>query len=295
MNIPNFEKKNHHYVPQYWQRGFRNDGNKLFGRIGDKIKLVSTKVIMQQDFLYTVYDSKWVPSDAMEDTLSVIEADDAKLNRLLHAADCPSMIEIREQLCMLLAVQASRHPDVLQRGHKLNKEFGRILANVHSFSLIEFQKRIAEYGIGTSDGFDMYILLKRRTKEQLTEELEDLLNLSPQSQQLPSQDAILAAPQICEVFLMMDLCLLVANQPMAYVLGDTPIPQSDLGQGFSVPLSQSLAVVASPKTDQQPCINRCIATQKMVDEINKTQWDNAAKVVIGPSAQLLENLSEISP
>ncbi len=57
---------------------------------------------------------------------------------------------------------------------------------------------------------------------------------------LPAQDLIRAMSTIEEVIKRMDLCLLNAVPPMAFVLGDTPLPQSDLGHGFSVPLSQRL-------------------------------------------------------
>jgi hypothetical protein len=40
--------------------------------------------------------------------------------------------------------------------------------------------------------------------------------------------------------------------PAALVLGDTPLPQSDLGRGFSVPLSRSLAVLAVPTGTRRP-------------------------------------------
>lgn len=74
-----FDKKNHHYVPQYWQRGFKGTSGSMFGKFSSTIRLVSSRTIMQQDWLYTVFDEQWNPSDILEDTLSVMESKDAQL------------------------------------------------------------------------------------------------------------------------------------------------------------------------------------------------------------------------
>jgi hypothetical protein len=74
------------------------------------------------------------------------------------------------------------------------------------------------------------------------------------------------------------------------VLGDTPIPQSDLCRGFSVPLSRSLAVLAVPASTPQAVLARCAASAAEVAAINRTQNENALEVVVGPSAALLAGL-----
>lgn len=285
-----FEKGNHHYVPQYWQRGFRGNNGQLFGRIGNSIKVVSTKNTMQQDWLYTIFDADWHPSDALEDAISAVEAQDAELIRRLHSPSYVTTTDDRAQLCSLLALQACRHPDVLKRGQKLSRELGALLADVHSYSLQQFQTRVGKFGLDDSEAYNFYVVLQSRTKEQLAEELDALIKLSPQSSQIPAQDAIRAWQEIEATISCMQLCLLDALPPMAYVLGDTPIPQSDLSLGFSVPLSQSLAVVVYPTDIPQSLLCRRKGIQKEIDDINRTQYENALKVVVGPSAQLLNNL-----
>jgi len=194
MTASKFEKKNHHYVPQFWQRGFRDSNDQLYARTGGDVSIVSPKTIMQVDWLYTVFDSQWRPSDALEDLLSAIEGHDAQLLQRLNASGYIPTAHDEAQLCALLGLQASRHPDVLKRGHNLSREFGELLASVHDHSLESFQRLTAPQGINPVDAKNYYFTLKARTKEQLAEELADLLQLSPQSPQLPVQNAIRAAP-----------------------------------------------------------------------------------------------------
>lgn len=285
-----FEKKNHHYVPQYWQRGFRGNGGHLYGRIGNVVKPVSPRNIMQSDWLYTQFDDQWNPSDALEDAFAAVEAEDSKLFRRLHIPGYVVTTNDRDHLCAVLALQACRHPDVLGRGHRLSKELGVLLANAHALSLQQFQQGIAVFGVGSAEAHDCYLDLRLRTKEQLTTELAELIGLSPQSSQLPVHDAIRGMPKIEKAISLMDLCLLDAVPPESFVLGDTPLPQADLGRGFSISLSQSLALVAVPTGTLQSILGRRMASAADVSEINRTQYENAREVVIGPSAVLLANL-----
>lgn len=290
MKTQKFEKKNHHYVPQFWQRGFRASNGHLYARIGETVEVVSTKTTMQVDWLYTIFDNQWRPSDALEDAFSAIEGHDAQLLQRLHSPGYITTTNDEAQLCALLGLQASRHPDVLQRGHNLSREFGELLAGVHAHSVEDFLGLVGRYGIDPTDGHNLFVSLTSRTKEQLAVELADMLQLSPQSAQLPLQDAIRAAPNITTVIADMQLCLLDAMPPSAFVLGDTPISQSDLGLGFSVPLSQTLAVLATPAGPTRSPMTRRAATQHEMDRINRTQFENAFDTVIGPSAGLLISL-----
>ncbi|QLW74704.1 DUF4238 domain-containing protein [Citrobacter freundii] len=285
-----FDKKNHHYVPQYWQRGFKGTSGSMFGKFSSTIRLVSSRTIMQQDWLYTVFDEQWNPSDILEDTLSVMESKDAQLFQRLHVQGYTVTSSDRDQLCSALALQVSRHPDILERGRRLADEFGTILADVHSVTLIQFKGSVAKFGINEADAHDLYVILTSRTQEQLAAELAELHSLSPQSSQLPVQEAILAAPLIKETIEALELILVDAPSGEAFVLGDTPLPQSDLANGFTVPLSKSLAVIAIPSTVTQKAVIRRDATPAEVKEINTTQADNALQVIIGPSADLLSNL-----
>lgn len=262
MVAPKFDKQNHHYVPQFLQRGFRDSAGQLYARTGNKVRIVSPKTIMQVDWLYTIFDTQWRPSDALEDALSAIEAQDAELLQRLNAPGYVPTVSDEAELCAFLGLQASRHPDVLKRGHSLSRRFGELLASVHDHSLKAFQDLTAPLGISPTDAKGLYDALKARTKDQLAEELADLLHLSPQSSLLPVQDAVRAASQIEAAIAGMQLYLLDAIPPSEFVLGDTPMPQSNLGHGFSMPLSKSLAVFAIPAGTAKSPMTRRVATQQ---------------------------------
>ena len=285
-----FEKTNHHYVPQYWQRGFRGPNGHLYGKFHDGIRVVSPRTIMQRDWLYTVFDDQWNPSDTLEDALSVVEAKDAGLLQRLNSPGYAGTKGDRDHLCAMLALQASRHPDILGRGVRRSRELGMLLADVHALTLDEFKSQMAGFGVGAADAHDCYVILLGRTKQQLATELAELIALSPQSAQLPAQHALRAFPIVEEAIQKMELWLLDAPASAAYVLGDTPIPQSDLHRGFSVPLSRSLAVLAVPASTPQAALARRAVSVAEVAAINRTQNENALEVVVGPSAALLAGL-----
>jgi hypothetical protein len=242
---------------------------------------------MQQDHLYTVFDHQWNPSDALEDALAVVESDDALLFQRLHKPSYTSTADDREQLCSVLALQATRHPDVLRWGAKRSRQLAEVLADAHDCSLEGFKTQMAEFGLSETDAHDCYIVLLSRTKEQLADELAELKKLSPQSPQLPEQDALRAKPVVESALREMDLWLLDTPPTEEYILGDTPIPQFELKTGFSVPLSRSLAVMARPAQGAQTLLSRRNATPDEVREINRIQYDNALSTVVGPSASLL--------
>lgn len=149
---------------------------------------------------------------------------------------------------------------------------------------------MAGFAVGESDAHDLYIVLRSRSREQLAGELAEMNGLSPQSVELPEQDALRAMPYVEHRLQQMELWLLDAPVTESFVLGDTPLPQSDLQLGFSVPLSRSLAVLALPPSATSTFLSRRTATITEVFSINRTQADNALHVVVGPSAAVLSAL-----
>lgn len=290
MSIPKFEKKNHHYVPQFWQRGFLSAGGQLYGRRDSTVVPVSTRTTMASDWLYTVFDNHWNPSDAIEDILSTLESRHASLFTRLQLHGYRSTASDRGELVEFLAIQTVRHPDILGRGHRLSRALGDLLVSIHHMTLLDFQKAMAGFGVAAPDAHNCYLLLRTRTPDQLAKERDDLYAQSPQSPQLPTQDALLAKPNVMQAISSMELCLLDAPTPEAFVLGDTPLPQSDLYRGFTVPISHSLAVVASPTVAIQRVLSRRTATAQEVQETNRWQFDNALEIVVGPSATTLGSL-----
>ena len=107
------------------------------------------------------------------------------------APDTPGYITTnndRNELCAVLGLQASRHPDVLGRSLRLAKEVAALFADAPILSLEEFQRRSAPFGLGAADAQNYYVALRSRTKEQLFAELAELNTLSPQSPKLPTQE-----------------------------------------------------------------------------------------------------------
>jgi len=51
---------------------------------------------------------------------------------------------------------------------------------------------MADFGVGAADAHNCYVVLLGRTKQQLATELAELIALSPQSAQLPEQNAFRA-------------------------------------------------------------------------------------------------------
>jgi hypothetical protein len=179
--MPKFEKTNHHYVPQHWQRGFKGANGHLYGKFRDGIRVVSPRTIMQQDYLYTVFDDQWNPSDSLEDTLSALEAEDAKLFQRLHNSSYTSTADDRNRLCAAVALQATRHPDILRNGMKRSRELSEVLANAHDYSLDEFKARMTGFAVSEADAHDLYIVLRSRSKDQLAAELAELCPRNPRS------------------------------------------------------------------------------------------------------------------
>jgi len=71
-----------------------------------------------------------------------------------------------------------------------------------------------------------------------------------------------------------------------FILGDTPFPAT-LYPGFVIPLGKKIALEWKPSNDSLDPWTRRTASDAEVQQINRTQADNAARLIIGPSAQVL--------
>lgn len=288
-----FTKRTHHFVPQFWLKRFSDSKNRIFARGPAGVYQVSSKNIMQQDWLYTVFDKNWNPSDSLEDSLSKLECQAAPLLNKLCDPNTAPIASDRIALCDFLALQACRHPDILNRGYRRSRELGKCFAEVHSFNGFEaFMKELAQFGITPDEAKPIYKNLLKASTEQLRLELEELNKMSAQNPQLPEQDALRAMPVISNSFRLMDFTLLDAPASNVFVLSDTPLPQDNLIKGFSVPLSSHVAIIARPSLspNQATAINRRFASVEEVDAINKVQWDNALRIAIGSDKTVLSKL-----
>lgn len=245
---------------------------------------------MQENWLYTIFDIHWNPSDSLEDSLSVDEATAAALFRRIKTHGSATTTADRDELCSVLALQACRHPDIMHLGHRRAKELGVAIASANSLTSSAFTNLMATFCISPSDALAIYSLMVAKLPEQLAQELDELNKLSPQDPRLPEQDALRATPIICAQLQEMEFTLLDAPLGKEFVLGDTPLPQDHLSHQFSVPISKLVAVFARPATTPQAIMTRQTATQAEVDAVNKTQWDNSLHIVVGSSKAVLATL-----
>lgn len=284
-------KRNHHYVPRFWQRFFASPSGNLYAREGATAKLASPKRLMSADWIYTAFDQNWLASDAIEDSLSQAEAAASTACRSLIATTAVPSAPVQQALRHFIALQACRHPDVLGRGHRLAKDLGAILVRAHSLAESEFANALRPFGVDSNDAQAMFTELKMRAPEALTLEFQELEQLTPHDPQLPHTEALKALSKIEGQLATMDLFVLDAASPLEFVLGDTPVPQNDLCKGFVVPIARTVALSFQPtqSTIAPTCMRRA-ATQADVAASNQWQFQNAAKVTIGSDAPLLNAL-----
>lgn len=280
----------HHYVPQFWLRRFRDSVNQLHCRQGKALRVVSTSDVMQMEGLYLLFDSRWQCSEALESSVGRIEAVAAPLFDALDDPYVPLTDDHASHLAHFLALQACRHPDIINRAYRRGRELAELLADVHSYSKADFATRMAEFGVSAADADSQYDELKKRPPEVLLGEYEQALSLSPQDSRLPATDALRALPVIAALIEPLEMAVVHAPAAVDFILGDTPLPQSEVGRGFRVPLSRFTAVIASPRGAAKARITRRTALATEVDIINQEQWSNALHVAVGPSASLLASL-----
>ena len=284
-------KRNHHYVPQFWQKHFASPSGSLYARGGATAKLASPKRLMSADWIYTAFDQNWLASDTIEDSLSQAEAAASAAYRSLVAGTLVPPVPVQHNLRHFIALQACRHPDVLDRGHRLAKKLGAVLARAHSMTDTEFGDALLPFWVDSSDAKAMFFALKTSTPEALELELQELEKLTPHDPQLPHTEALKALSLIEGQLATMDLFVLDAAPPLEFVLGDTPLPQNDLWKGFVVPIARTVALGFQPAQHAgAPTCTRRAATPADVAASNQWQFQNSAKVTIGSNEALLNAL-----
>ena len=301
VSVPTFNKRNQHFVPQFWQRNFVDDSNQLQGiyREGSDPKrspkrkgvprAVSPADTMTQDWTYTVFTPEWMPSDELENALAEVEGHIKNVMDQILDPAVTFTSKLRGQFCWALALAACRLPHVMARGHRRAKELAWKLCEVATMDRGEFITMLwSEYAFHLSPfGYEE---LSKRSHETLVATAERIGGLSPQDWMLPQVEGLLAVDPICEIIETLDISLLELDSPPFFVLGDTPLPDSDLAVGFAVPLTRKVAIKATPAIGASPNFTRRKATPQEVDEINRWQAENFLHVMIGPSATQLREL-----
>lgn len=286
------EKQRHHYVPQFWMRRFRDAANTLHQWNGQRCDIASTKKIMQEAWLNTTFDAQWQASNQLEDDLAKLENLAARLFTELEDLAVVLTEQHREMLCDFLALQACRHPDVFNSGHRKVARLATFFADAPLMSSeTEFTSEAAKLGIGASDAAAIYGILRHADPDSLEKQALEAMTKSPQDPELPITDALKAMVSVSAALMHLSYEVIAAPSGIQFVLGDTPLPQSDLGQGFVVPLSKDVAVVANPvNAPAVPTIGRRAASVQEVADSNRTQWQMAAKLVVGPDQASLTAL-----
>jgi hypothetical protein len=290
---PRSVKKNQHYVPQFWLRRFAGPAGQLLGlKNGVFQHQVGANNVMSDDWIYTIFDSWWRPSDQIEDDLGLIDGEADRLFTELHANKNNPSNERWEELCTFLALAACRHVDTMMRGHERGKEMALVIADASSYAneaafLADVKAR---FGCDFPPG--LWAVLKAKGQEALFDEAEEVFDLQPYDPKMPVQLSLLATDLVTNVIGVQDLWLLDAPTGSAYVLGDHPVPVRLLSRGFDVPLSARLAFQATPTASGRiGGLGRRDATPAEVDEINRRQVARATSVVVGPDRALLESLA----
>jgi Protein of unknown function (DUF4238) len=284
------EKVNQHFIPQFWQKRFAGSDNKVWGVLGNRIRHVSPKKHMSQDWLYTTFDEFGMPSNHLEDWLGIVEGKSAEAIVKLDVSNSIPSLEDQIRLSYFVALSACRHPDILGETHRRTKELADTFAKVHDMSLGEFQEALQAFGISANEAqqaFDTLILFPIAELLRLAEMVQTLPPCSPQ---LPAQMAI-DIETIKSVFFILatySVTILDAALGDEFILGDTPFPPQ-LKNGFTIPFSSRIALLyQSGGENLLSDWTRRFATSEEVEDSNQQQFNNSLKVTIGSSKSILQ-------
>ncbi|MCK1395850.1 DUF4238 domain-containing protein [Bradyrhizobium sp. 1] len=288
---PKFSKKNQHFVPRFWMKRFADSSGQIFGRRRGYARAVqvATRSIMTADWTYTVFDSLWRPADSLEDVLSAVEGEAARLMARLDDVSTSLDAASRDKLAEVIAISGCRLPWVMRRAHRRMKEFGAALAEINqSADDRKFIDDLRErFGVELSE--NDCAALRSRPPEDLDATAIYLIGISPQDPLWPEQEALRGAKPIADILRKMDFALLDAP-PNNLVLSDTPLPDSDLAAGFLLPLSHKLLLAVSPSAGGSGTCVRRLADPDEIKASNRFQFDSLLEIVVGPNAALLESL-----
>jgi hypothetical protein len=151
----------------------------------------------------------------------------------------------------------------------------------HDCAGTPFTSEAIKLGMPATEAATIFQVLRSADPDELEQQALVVLAKSPQDPDLPHTDALRAMDNVALALKKLSYELVTAPADQHFVLGDTPLPQSDLGLGFVVPLSKSLAVVAQPSITT-PTISCRAASPQEVAECNRKQWEMAAQIIVGP-------------
>ncbi len=242
---------------------------------------------MAEHYSNTVFDENWQPYDVLENILAEAESEIKQTEEQILDPATPITSSLRRKFCWGLAVSVCRLPHVMDRGHRRRIDLAYALAEIHQLERVAFEDGLASFGQKLTDAG--YNALKATHEDELIGQATYLAELSPQNPDFPRQDALEGINPITEVFNRMDIEILESNRSPFFIIGDTPIPDSELAMGFIVPLAKIAAARFQP-TNLMPTFSRRAATSMEIAAINKEQYDNSATHVVGPDPAYLDAL-----
>lgn len=243
---------------------------------------------MASNYLYTTYDARFSGSDDLEDELSRIESTQSQsLAQICRQAE-PVGPGTRHDLAAIIALQALRHPDVMAWGRRRALRFAELALKIRSMSLDDFLGQVAP-SLDEAHPEWLYEEIQARSEADLENELASIKALSPQDPELAETDTLSALTSLCASLNRFHMRVLdIREGEGSFVLADTPVPQDQLANGFTVPLSKRVAVAAwrAPESEP-PQIERAWAEMSEITLVNQAQWNRHARLIVGESRGVL--------
>lgn len=287
---PKSEKKKQHFLPRSWMRRFADADGHVYGYDGGQLRPVAVADIMAGDWIYTVFDEWWRPSDRLEDTLAKYEGWGNILFEQLHKSTDEPAPEQWSRLLQFMALTVCRHPDVMARAHQLGKDYALALAAVSEYSDYDDFAETLKTKFGECPTESEFELLKCAGPDALFNAAVAIDEMQPQDPALPEQSSLEAVDLVHKALQNMDIELMDVPSGESLFLSDCPLPTRFLANGFSVPLSSSLALIAKPRHTAETVKVRRRGKSTEVDTINADQLSRRRKVIIGADRAKLEKL-----
>jgi hypothetical protein len=287
---PKSDKQNQHFIPRWWLKAFADAKGNIWALREGRVQIAAAGDIMSEDWIYTLFDAWWRPSDVIEDNLSKIEGMASRLFRDTEA-NGPTGQEDWSALLWFIALTACRHPRAMSRGSELSRELSLFLQDVRQYQDTASFGAAYQAKFGAAPETEMYPILSQMPQEAIEGTILYILGLQPYDPQLPQTDALLATDDVAAAIEQMDCRLLEAPADAFFVLGDRPFPTKDLSHGFIIPLSKSLALEARARAGETVLRSSEIATAAEVAASNAQQAAMAEQIVIGPERAALMQLS----
>ncbi len=285
---PKFEKRNHHVVPQFWQKCFASQGEPgpyyLNILTGERRNAQGPGVKMSEEYANIIFDEYYRPNDKLEDDLSLIEKKMKNgLSRLFSTGELDNTS--RGDIAMLLAIQNCRYPEFFSSRMDLAKYLAISLADPSQHNDVNaLNSMLDNSGLLTGAHFtdNDFQKLKNTSRQDLDVELDHILQCHGYEAHFNPSLIMDAALQIAEHLLGLHWQLL-RSSTLAFILSDRPVPQQ-FKHSFSVGLSASYCLVVSKpeKPILEGAITPRVAKQSEIDAVNREVRSRALEWICGP-------------